>query len=235
MRPGSGEQPARRAAAACAVTLAAVAAVLGGCSGGSDGSAPEPGPTTAGGPPTPSGSAPEPSGQPSVLPGGDSPENAPAPTAPGETVTPAAPAAAAVQPPEAVAPLGAAVPVTAADGSRAEVTLLSAESSPTSRAASAETPANGRYLFVNVRITATGGPFTANPLDFSVRSGETLTDYSTGNAMFALDDGALAPQDVAAGESVTGVVAFDLPAGPAQVHYAPGDTDRAVAGWDVPG
>lgn len=260
MRPGSGPEhpapettawrtPGKRRRTSSPWRRAAIAAVMAGvavagCSGGgsdnpsrdagASASSPVAGSTPAGSdaPQAPSDAPAAPSDTASVLPGGDSPPGAPVPAPGGQTL---APAAAAVQAPSAVVAVGTAVPVTAVDGSRAEVTLLSAESSPTSRAASAETPAAGRFLYVTVRIAATGGPFSANPLDFSVRSGEALTDYSTGNGIFALDEGALLPQDVPAGDSVTGTIAFDLPPGPAQLQYAPGDTDQALAGWDIPG
>lgn len=146
------------------------------------------------------------------------------------------PSAAEVEP--AVFDLGETGTVTDASGTAlADVTVSDAALSLTPPDEFSEPPNSGAFLSATVTIENLGeDAFPVAPLDFEVRypGGESIS-YGTGSpGVFGFDD-PLGVFDLAVGESVTGVVAFDVdPAVTGQQIAYLDLTGRVLGLWIVP-
>jgi hypothetical protein len=98
-------------------------------------------------------------------------------------------------------------------------------------------PANGYYVVVHVKATAdpsyTGG-FGINSLDFYDLVSGTHYSQGNGNASDALSD-SQSNEDItatlAAGETSTGWLAFDVPRAHGDIVYAPNSNGQPLAEW----
>jgi hypothetical protein len=96
-------------------------------------------------------------------------------------------------------------------------------------------PANGQYVIAHVVAKAApGSSLDMNELDFYARTatGQHL-DSDAGNALEAIDPAkALGSPTVNSGETVTGDVSFDVPAGHGTIVWAPAMTGQPQASWN---
>lgn len=100
-----------------------------------------------------------------------------------------------------------------------------------------EHPANGYFVIVHVSATAdpsyTGG-FDVNELDFYARAGGQHFDTTSGNGYFALSTSQNSSDltaTLAAGETSSGWIAFDVTRPHGQIVYAPNIDGQPVAEW----
>jgi hypothetical protein len=98
-------------------------------------------------------------------------------------------------------------------------------------------PANGYYVVVHVSATADNSyttGFSINALDFYAKSAGQHFDEGNGNAFQALSNGQQ-NQDItatlAAGETATGYLAFDVPRPHGFIVYAPNFQGQPLAEW----
>jgi hypothetical protein len=97
-------------------------------------------------------------------------------------------------------------------------------------------PQNGYFVTVTVKVTAdqayTDG-FDINPLDFYALSGGRHFDWDSGNAMFALasSDQELSAATLAAGETTSGKLVFDVSSPHGYIVYAPNLDGQPLAEW----
>ncbi|SRR6266704_2545568 len=132
---------------------------------------------------------------------------------------------------------GETVGDTSTDTTEAVITVRSA--AVTTRAAQdyGSAPANGYFVVVRVSATAdqayTDG-FGINELDFYALEGGSHYDPGNGNAYSALTDGqsnADVTATLAAGETSSGWIAFDVPRPHGQIVYAPNLDGQPLAEW----
>jgi hypothetical protein len=97
-------------------------------------------------------------------------------------------------------------------------------------------PQNGYFVVVTATIAAdkayTGG-FDINPLDFYALSGDSHYGEDNGNAYNALTDinSELSPATLAAGETTSGKLAFDVSSPHGYIVYAPNLDGQPLAEW----
>lgn len=162
--------------------------------------------------------------------------SAPAAQAP----VPAAPAAATPAPSPtgpSTGAIGYTFNATADDGTKADVTALTATSS--TRPADLEfgqAPANGHYVVIAVTATdlaASGASLSFSPSDFYVIIGGQHYDEGNGNAYNAISDTSaeLSYTTLNPGESTHGKLLFDLPSAHGTLAWAPNYDSPPVAEW----
>lgn len=164
------------------------------------------------------------------------PSGGPPPATSVETTTPAVPGEAEAEP--AVFELGETGTVTDSAGvPLADVTVTAAALSTTPPDEFSDPPDNGAFLAATVTIDNIGdSPFPVAPLDFEARYPDgTQIRYGTGSTgVFGFDD-PLGVLDLAAGDSVTGIVAFDVDPALTEARIAYLDlTGRVLGVWLVP-
>ena len=111
-------------------------------------------------------------------------------------------------------------------------TVYSAENKDQAGDSFAGPPKNGRYLLLDVDVTATEGTVSANPLYWEAADAQGRSyDVELGSAGYSpqLDSG-----DLAAGSTSRGYVVFDVPAGPVTVDLTE-PLGGVLASWSVPG
>jgi hypothetical protein len=158
---------------------------------------------------------------------------------PATTGAPAAPAATQSPSPDpSMFGLAAGQPVTlssqfGANGGTVTVTKVISTTSPADPSYGSG-PANGQYILVQVTYTAAAGKnLEANALDWYAKtpSGQHY-DYSSGNAMQALNSSQmLTAATINGGETTTGWISFDVPAGHGTIVYAPNFQGQPLASW----
>jgi hypothetical protein len=93
-------------------------------------------------------------------------------------------------------------------------------------------PANGYFVIAHmkfqVRNDHTQG-FDINPFDFYAEVRGQHYEYGNGNAMFV--NGTLNAATLGAGESTSGVIAFDAPAVHGKIACAPNYSGGPIAFW----
>ena len=136
--------------------------------------------------------------------------------------------------------LGQAETVGNASTSTTEATVTVRSATVTTRPADAygEAPANGYFVVVRVSAAAdpsyTGG-FDINEFDFYALEGGSHYDPGDGNAYSALTNGQSNSDltaTLAAGETSTGWISFDVPGPHGQIVYAPNLDGQPIAEWE---
>lgn len=93
-------------------------------------------------------------------------------------------------------------------------------------------PVHGYFITAHVQVTANSGyteGFNVNPLDFyAVVNGQHF-EWANGNATVLTN--ALEAATLRAGESTSGIIAFDVPAAHGKIAYAPNLAGGPVAYW----
>jgi len=137
----------------------------------------------------------------------------------------------------AVGPVGKTASITQGGKTAARLTVTAVDIATQPGDQYGQPPQNGYYAIVHVSVqvasTFTGG-FTVNPLDFyTLVNGQHYSD-GDGNAFEALasNQSQMDAATLGAGESTSGLVAFDIPAGHGQVVYAPNVNGQPVAEWN---
>lgn len=163
-----------------------------------------------------------------VTPAGHSPsstQNVQAPSAPAQTTPPAASTM-------GMAPGDMVNVSTSLQGQAGTITVTAVQASTKPQSEYGEAPANGWFAFVTIKATAADGKqLDINPMDFYAKVNDTHYDAMSGHSFMALDNGELHAVTLNAGESVSGQVAFDVPAQHGEIVYAPGFDSRALASW----
>lgn len=170
-----------------------------------------------------------------VPPGGPSTEpptggsSGPAPTSgPGETSPP----------PAAVFEIGETGTVTDQSGNPlADITVAAAVQTTSPPDEFSDPPANGAFLSATVTIANIGaGVFTAAPFDFLVRYPDgTQVEYGEGSSGVFGYDNLLEIVELNAGETATGIVAFDVdPAVTGQQIVYSDLSGRVLGAWNLP-
>jgi hypothetical protein len=159
--------------------------------------------------------------------------SAPATTAPPSS--PSTPSPAAPSGPEMLA-MGESE-IIATDGTPSATITVSSPAVTTQPADQyGSAPQNGYFVTVTVKVTAdqayTDG-FDINPLDFYALSGGRHFDWDSGNAMFALasSDQELSAATLAAGETTSGKLVFDVSSPHGYIVYAPNLDGQPLAEW----
>jgi hypothetical protein len=169
----------------------------------------------------------------SVQPPVSSQTYAPPTTAP--PTSPSTPSPAASSGPEMLA-MGDSASITTGDTPSGTITVSSpaVTTRPADQYGSA--PQHGYFVTVTVKVTAdqayTDG-FDINPFDFYALSGGRHYEWSNGNAMFALPSSSqeLGATTLAAGETTSGKLAFDVSSPHGYIVYAPNLDGQPLAEW----
>lgn len=91
-------------------------------------------------------------------------------------------------------------------------------------------PEHGRFALFTITATALSGhTFDVNPLDFYVRLPDGTHVTSMDGSTYFTDSGELHAVTLTPGETIKGLVSFDVTTGPATLVYAPGFT--AIGEW----
>jgi hypothetical protein len=116
----------------------------------------------------------------------------------------------------------------------ADVTVLSATANAKGKGDIAEKPANGQYVVVDIQIKSIDQGFEVNPLYVRYQAGDGKTfDTSAGNATTAGFEPVLALGSVPAGQSVRGVVVFDVPAGKGKQVQLTDELGGVIGIWEL--
>ncbi len=156
-------------------------------------------------------------------------------TSPSPAATPSASSPAVPSGPEMLA-MGDSASVTTGGTPSATITVSApvVTTRPADQYGSA--PQNGYFVAVTVKVTAdqayTDG-FDINPLDFYALSGGTHYGWGDGNAIWALSSSTkeLNSATLAAGESTSGKLAFDVSSPHGYIVYAPNLDGQPLAEW----
>ncbi len=166
------------------------------------------------------------------------PAGGPSSATAGETTAPSSPPTGEPEAEPAVFDLGETGTVTDSTGAPlADVTVSAAALSTTPPDEFSDPPDSGAFLAATVTIDNIGdSAFPVAPLDFEVRYPEgTRIQYGTGSTGVFGFDPPLGVLDLAAGDSVTGVVAFDVDPALTGGRIAYLDlTGRVLGVWLVP-
>ena len=96
-----------------------------------------------------------------------------------------------------------------------------------------QNPANGLYVLAQITYTAAAGKqLNPNALDwYALNNGQHYT-YGNGHALWAIDSSKmLSSATLNSGETTTGWIAWDVPAGHGTIVYAPGLSGTPTASW----
>ena len=165
--------------------------------------------------------------------------NSAASTPPAATSQPATPSEPATPAPAGPASLAMGDPATINTGDTLSATVVVSHPVTSSQPADptyGSRPQNGYYVVVTATATADqsyNGGFDINPLDFYALSGGSHYGEDNGNAYNALTDinSELSPVTLAAGETTSGKLAFDVSSPHGYIVYAPNLDGQPLAEW----
>jgi hypothetical protein len=135
--------------------------------------------------------------------------------------------------------LSAGQPATLDDSSNATMGAITVEPvTVTTQSAdgTGNTPQNGWFVVAEVKVAANSsysGGFYISADDFYALEGSSHYDNGNGNAYDALTDGEQDSLDttLAAGETTTGWISFDVPSKHGEIAYAPNSNGQPIVEW----
>jgi hypothetical protein len=133
------------------------------------------------------------------------------------------------------ASVGNPVHVTGKHNMSADITVLSVSHHSRGATDAVKAPTNGQYAVVDVRIQVRSGsyPFSSDYFEYQTQGGATYTprDANPGSAGFVPQ---LYSGTLSAGQTVDGLITFDVPVGPARDIQLHDPVASITAQWNVP-
>jgi hypothetical protein len=149
-----------------------------------------------------------------------------------EATTPAGPTSAAAR--STTGKVGEALTIETVSGAKAKVSIVSVKLSNEGKGEYADKPANGQFAVVDVEIAVTAGTYAVNPLYLRYQTTDNKTyESGAGNAFNAGFEPALASGDLPPGQSVRGVVVFDVPASKGKQIQIMDEVGSLIGVWAI--
>jgi len=116
----------------------------------------------------------------------------------------------------------------------ADVTVKSVTGNQVGKGDIAEKSENGQYVVVDIEIKVIEKSFEVNPLyvKYQAADGKTF-DMTAGNAATSGFEPQLGATSVPSGQSVRGVVVFDVPAGKGKLIQFTDELGKIIGSWEI--